>query len=159
MSSVEPATAYFEANAHRLKANRLVDESGALKEMLFDRIAVNSRVIEAGAGTGLYTQHLFDAGHPVTAIDLSQSPLDQSRARVDGGPAEERLDVRVGEFSENRQATNIRPIRRCAVHNCLRHFSGRTAIQEITRSFSLGDAVLRRIHHLVGPGSQRRVPC
>ena len=39
------------------------------------------RVLELGAGTGLFTDQLLAAGHEVVAVDLSGEMLDQLRAR------------------------------------------------------------------------------
>jgi len=42
------------------------------------------RVLDLGAGTGLLTDVLLAAGHEVVAVDLSESMLDQLRARLPG---------------------------------------------------------------------------
>ena len=46
------------------------------------------RVLELGAGTGLFTDGLLAAGHEVVAVDLSAPMLDQLRARHPGVTAQ-----------------------------------------------------------------------
>jgi SAM-dependent methyltransferase len=40
------------------------------------------RVLDLGAGTGLFTDRLVEAGHDVVAVDVSAGMLDQLRARL-----------------------------------------------------------------------------
>src|SRR5262245_52787459 len=99
MPSVDDTTAYFDKHAARLKADRLIDKSGALHDLLFRRLKSASRVLEIGAGTGLYTLPLLRAGHRVHAVDLSQASLGQIRERVEGD-LRERLSTQVGKFPD-----------------------------------------------------------
>lgn len=98
MPSVEETTRYFDAHADRLRADRLVDKNEALRELLFEKLPPASRVIEVGAGTGLYTSRLLADGHRVVAVDLSQSCLDQIHAGVKGTEAADRLETWTGDF-------------------------------------------------------------
>ena len=40
------------------------------------------RVLDLGAGTGLFTDRLLEAGHEVVAVEISDGMLDQLRARL-----------------------------------------------------------------------------
>jgi SAM-dependent methyltransferase len=44
--------------------------------------AAPRRVADLGAGTGLFTDRLVEAGHEVVAVDISAGMLDQLRARL-----------------------------------------------------------------------------
>lgn len=144
MPSVEETTRYFEEHAGRLRADRLVDKSSALKEILFDRIAPRSRVLEVGAGTGLYTLPLLDAGHHVTAVDLSESCLEQIRGRVQGGGHEGQLTTRAGEFGAVAHELAPGTLDAVVFIKVLHHFASKDAIRS-----ALHDA-----YRLLAPGGK-----
>ncbi len=98
MPTTEETTDYFDRHAEDLRAERLVDKSDALRYLVFDRISAGSRVIEVGAGTGLYTFRLLADGHQVIAVDLSEACLDQIRFRAAGTEHAARLSTWRGDF-------------------------------------------------------------
>lgn len=109
MPSVEETTRYFDAHADRLRAGRLVDKTEALRDLLFEKLRPASRVMEVGAGTGLYTTRLLADGHRVVAVDLSKSCLDQIR---DGARGPRRpIDSKRGRAIFSRPRAVSRPHR------------------------------------------------
>lgn len=69
------------------EADRLVERSaqGALEfirtqELVTERIATASRIIDIGGATGVHAAHLADQGHSVVLIDPVQAQVDQAQA-------------------------------------------------------------------------------
>lgn len=65
-------------------------------------VAPGGRVLDAGSGTGLFTELLASAVGPdgsVTALDLSETLLDTVRERLAGSPLARRVTFQVGDLS------------------------------------------------------------
>ncbi|WP_256838945.1 class I SAM-dependent methyltransferase [Ornithinimicrobium faecis] len=70
------------------EADRLVERSaqGALEfirtqELVTERIAAASRIIDIGGATGVHAAHLADEGHSVLLIDPVEAQVDKARER------------------------------------------------------------------------------
>lgn len=144
MPTLEETTTYFEQHAERLRAERLVDKSSALRELLFDRLAPGSRVLEVGAGTGLYTLALLEDGHQVLAVDLSPACLGQIEARVAGSARARQLSVRAGDFLDVARELGQEAFDAVTFIKVLHHFPDRAAIRN----------ALQRGYDLLTPGGK-----
>jgi SAM-dependent methyltransferase len=96
--TTEETTQYFDAKSIELRRGNLIDKWSALAP-LFEGVPSGSRVVECGAGTGLYTLPLARAGYRVTAIDLSHSSLEELQAAASAAGAADRVQCRTGDFS------------------------------------------------------------
>jgi SAM-dependent methyltransferase len=138
MPSVDETTRYFENHSDRLRADLLVDKSEALEQLLFSKLSPGSRVVEVGAGTGLYTYRLLQGGHFVTAVDLSQGCLDQIARKVDGTEFAARLSLMCGDFLDQSDQFESSSLDAVTFIKVLHHFPDRAAIsQAIGRAYEL----------------------
>jgi SAM-dependent methyltransferase len=129
MPTAEETKRYFDAHATRLAVDRLVDKSGALREVFFDRLAPASRVVEVGAGTGLYTRVLLAAGHEVTAVDLSQACLDQINVSAQAMGTSTRLRTVRGDFMEIAPTLGRETFDAVSFVKVLHHFPDKASIR------------------------------
>ncbi len=73
---------YYRKNGEsgRLQTQQL--EFAITKKVLDSYLKSPQNVLELGAGSGRYTQYLLEAGHKVTALDLTEELIDENRRRV-----------------------------------------------------------------------------
>src|SRR5205085_4702581 len=66
----------------RLSKGRLPNDPVAISKLVqFAALKPGSHVLEAGCGPGIVAEALLEAGHRVTAVDLSERMLERARAR------------------------------------------------------------------------------
>jgi len=120
---------YFDRHASELRRDRLVDKAVAVMP-LFDGLAAGAHIVEAGAGTGLYTLPLAQAGFRVTAVDLSAASLDELKKAAEAAGIADRIDVVVGDIRD------VVPIDADCVSflKVLHHFESADAIGETLRA-------------------------
>lgn len=99
MPSIEETAAYFDRHAERLVRPRLVDKWATLAPLFHD-LKPRSRVLECGAGTGLYTIRLLEQGFQVLSVDLSNRSLDQLKKLAHERHLAAQLTTWQGEFLE-----------------------------------------------------------
>lgn len=84
---------YYDRAAHgeasRLRMHEL--ERDITLRYFQEYLPAAGRLLEIGAGTGVYTLWLARRGHHVTAVDISEAMIETCRKRV----AEEKLDTKV----------------------------------------------------------------
>jgi len=99
MPSVEETTIYFDRHAERLVRPHLVDKWAALAPLFAD-LKPQSRLLECGAGTGLYTIRLLEKGFTVLSVDLSNRSLTQLKTLAHERHLTSQLTTWQGEFLE-----------------------------------------------------------
>src|SRR4051794_12641507 len=97
MPSADETARYFDENAKSLRRTALIDKWVALAP-LFEGIEAGSTVLECGAGTGLYTLPLAQAGYSMKAVDLSSSSLGELRDAADRAGVGGRVECLAGDF-------------------------------------------------------------
>ncbi|MCP3988719.1 MAG: class I SAM-dependent methyltransferase [Actinomycetia bacterium] len=127
MPTVAETQAYFDANAGRLERDRLVGKWSAI-ETLLDGLPAGARVLECGAGTGLYTLPMLESGLDVTSVDLSRRSLDY----VDDVISREGLASRhtsiSGEFTSCATEMDADQYDAVVFFKVLHHFESHTSI-------------------------------
>jgi 2-polyprenyl-3-methyl-5-hydroxy-6-metoxy-1,4-benzoquinol methylase len=92
---------YFSQLARQRGTNEAdnVDKFGEIVQLLKPS-QTHPRVLECGAGTGLYTRHLLQLGYKVTAVDLSADALSVNRANAEAAGLGAALHTLEGDFVE-----------------------------------------------------------
>lgn len=97
MPSADETERYFDENAEALRRGALVDKWVALAP-LFEGVKHGATVVECGAGTGLYTIPLANAGYSMLAVDLSTSSLAELRDASDRAGVGDLVQCLPGDF-------------------------------------------------------------
>lgn len=84
--------------------DRLVEEDRWMRHVLwahYDAVfKPGDRVLEFGCGTGLDTLHLAARGLRMVAVDASPGMIERLRAKLDGDPHRQRIELRRGDVAE-----------------------------------------------------------
>ncbi len=98
MPTIAETQDYCDTNASRLERGRLVGKWSSIKPLL-EGLPATARVLECGAGTGLYTLPMLENGLEVTSVDLSQRSLDYVEDVVNSEGHAERYESICGDFT------------------------------------------------------------
>ena len=100
-SSNEVQATYFSQLARQRGTNEAdnIDKFGEIAPLLRP-CRTHPRILECGAGAGLYTRRLLELGYQVTAIDLSGDALAVNRANADAAGVGAALHTVHGDFVE-----------------------------------------------------------
>jgi len=122
---------YFDRIASAREADtwaRNVDKWDAI-EPLFAAVPPGARVIECGAGTGMYTIHMLQRGLRVTAVDLSEQALQVARQIAASRGVGNNLSTIQGAFERvARQAGQSFDV--AAYFKTLHHFPSLVAVRQ-----------------------------
>lgn len=144
MPTLDETKAYFDGAASDLVRENLVDKWSVIAGLLGPR-EPGTRILECGAGTGLYTLPMLTNGCQVTSIDLSQGSLNELQVSVEKHPDldSQKLRVICGDFLS--AATSLsKPYDVVTFFKVLHHFPDRDYIRN----------AIRRAFDLIGPGGR-----
>jgi SAM-dependent methyltransferase len=131
MRQHEATQRYFDARSGELTPDRLVSKWKAIAPML-QTVPAGARILECGAGTGLYTLPLLAHGFHVTAIDFSSASLAAIQAQASASALDRNLTLLHGEFCE--VAGKLEDSFHVVLFaKTLHHFPDRLAIHEALR--------------------------
>ena len=85
MPTVDETRRYFDDAAESLRRDKLVDKWEAISGLL-PGFTPGAKVLECGAGTGLYTLPMLAAGFNVTSVDLSRESLNRLQQAAQESP-------------------------------------------------------------------------
>jgi len=99
MPTINETKAFFDSAASGLARENLVNKWSVISDLL-GPMGPETRVLECGAGTGLYTLPMLASGYHVTSIDLSQGSLNQLQVSVEqrSDLDSKRLQIVCGDF-------------------------------------------------------------
>ncbi len=97
MPTADETARYFDENAEALRRGSLIDKWAALAP-LFEGVGAGASVVECGAGTGLYTLPLAEAGYSMKAVDLSTSSLSELTDAAARAGVGHRVECLAGDF-------------------------------------------------------------
>ena len=99
------------------------------------------KIIEAGCGTGRFTLKLAQAGHEVSAFDVSGQMLSEAREKVEGGGAGDRVSFALGDIEHINAADNA--FDGAFTNAVIRHFPDpQKSISELARVVRPGGIVV-----------------
>ncbi len=99
MPSLEDTERYFDERSNELQPQKLIDKWAAVRT-LFEGLPDGAHIVECGAGTGLYTIPLLQAGYHVHAVDLSAKSLARVEELASRLDLAKRLKIHAGDFNE-----------------------------------------------------------
>jgi 2-polyprenyl-3-methyl-5-hydroxy-6-metoxy-1,4-benzoquinol methylase len=130
--SADETARYFDENAEALRRGGLIDKWAALAP-LFEGVARGATVVECGAGTGLYTLPLADAGYAMKAVDLSSASLTELTDAAERAGVGRLVECIPGDF-RTVVATITEPVDVVTFIKVLHHFPDHEAMRDAIKT-------------------------